>query len=159
MGDDEGPAIDRLATWLEALGLVLDRLAWFVPQDFSHDFSPASLDSLEWVLATQVPDSGAATGPGAGGGPGIDSGPGIDGEPAGPGLIHDGLVNTGLVDSAMAYLGEALMRVGGGRWAWDDDPASPTADLPIVLFDDALGLPPMSPLQLMVQARAAGTGS
>ncbi|MBS2547102.1 hypothetical protein KGQ19_09485 [Catenulispora sp. NL8] len=130
MGSADRLTGDRLATWLEALSPVLDRLAWFVPQDFSHDFSVESLDSLEWVLATQLPDFGAPE-----------------------------AVDTGLADSAAAYLGEALMRVGGGRWVWDEDPAGPAGSRPVVRFDDALGLPPMSPLQLMARARDAGTGT
>lgn len=129
---DGKPAIDRLATWLEALGPVLDRLAWFVPQDFSHDFSPMSLDALEWVLATQLPDF----------------------DPS-----DRSAFDSGLADSAVAYLGEALMRVGGGRWAPDGDPAGPTGRRPVVRFDNALGLPPVSPLRLMVRAADAGTGT
>ncbi|MEY9859875.1 hypothetical protein ABH935_005509 [Catenulispora sp. GAS73] len=114
---------ERLADWLEMLSPVLDRLAFFVPQDFARDFSVSSLDALEAVLT--APNQAAG--------------------------------DTGLVESAMAYLGEALMRVGGGRWTWDDDPENPPFKGPVILLDDALGLPPLSPLQVMVDARLTGT--
>src|SRR5207245_2220808 len=41
-----------------------------------------------------------------------------------------------LVTRAMAYLGETLMWVGGGQWAWG---AGELAGMPCVAFDAALG--------------------
>jgi len=61
--------------------------------------------------------------------------------------------DTGLVDSAMAYVGEALLRVAGGRWEWDD-----AAGLPTLRFDEALGLPELLPLQVLIDARKTANG-
>lgn len=44
-----------------------------------------------------------------------------------------------------AYLGETLMRAGGGCWAWIDE-------LPLVRPDDTLGLAPIRPVQLVEEA-------
>ncbi len=49
-----------------------------------------------------------------------------------------------------AYLGETLMRVGGGQWAVDLDPA--------VRFDPALGLPALTPMDLLHRAVERRTG-
>jgi hypothetical protein len=119
-----------LADWLQALPPVLDRLGWFVPAGFRPDFSADSLDVVEAVLAEQVTLAPTGEWP----------------------------ADTGLVESASAYLGEALLRVAGGRWDWDADPSSPTHDLPLVRFDDTLGLPAAAPLRLLIDARRAGTG-
>ncbi|MFF3260570.1 hypothetical protein ACFYWO_15540 [Streptomyces sp. NPDC002932] len=72
-------------------------------------------------------------------------------------LLEDAIVFTyrpeGTPDSedflqgAMAYLGEALMTVGGGRWAWS------TTGRPVVLPDPALGLAPVGPLELIIAAQ------
>ena len=121
---------DELTEWLEALPPVVDRLAWFVPADFHADHSADSLDVLEAALAAQVV-------------------PTPDGD-----LPPD----TGLIESACAYLGETLLHVGGGEWDWDDTASSPTHGLPIVRFDEALALPAVAPLRLLIDARKAGTG-
>ncbi|MCA5892529.1 hypothetical protein LEP48_04065 [Isoptericola sp. NEAU-Y5] len=47
-----------------------------------------------------------------------------------------------LLQGVMAYLGEALMAVGGGRWGR-------RSGRPVVLPDDALGLGPIDPLDLV----------
>src|SRR5258708_3593341 len=122
---------DELADWLQALPPILDRLAWFVPADFRADYSTDSLDVLEATLAAQVV----------------------------PTPTGDLPPDTGLIESACAYLGEALLRVAGGRWDWDDVPSSPTHDLPILRFDEALGLPAVAPLRALIDARQAGTSS
>lgn len=49
------------------------------------------------------------------------------------------------VPAVAAYLGETLMRAGGGCWAWIDE-------LPLVRLDDALGLAPVRPVQLVEEA-------
>ncbi|MFF9018568.1 hypothetical protein ACF09C_37105 [Streptomyces sp. NPDC014870] len=73
------------------------------------------------------------------------------------GLLEDALVFTyrpegtpesqDFLQGAMAYLGEALMAAGGGRWGWSAD------DRPVVLPDPALGLAPLDPLGLIVAAQ------
>ena len=122
---------DELTDWLQALPPILDRLAWFVPADFHADYSTDSLDVLEATLAAQVVPT--ATG--------------------------DLPPDTGLIESACAYLGQALLRVAGGGWDWDAAPTSPTRGLPILRFDAALGLPAVAPLRLLIEARKAGTGT
>src|SRR5687767_12766104 len=47
--------------------------------------------------------------------------------------------------AAAGYLGEALMRVGGGHWEFSDD------DGPVVHFDPALELPPLAVLNLVAE--------
>jgi hypothetical protein len=54
--------------------------------------------------------------------------------------------------SAAGYLGEALLRLAGGSWSWDDDPDSASHDLPLVEADPALGLDPVSPVELIMAA-------
>ncbi|MEU4342419.1 hypothetical protein AB0H00_14300 [Nocardia sp. NPDC023852] len=62
------------------------------------------------------------------------------------GLDEMGSSFTGAV---AAYLGETLIGVANGRWDWDDTPGSPTAGQPLVFADDALGLPPVAPVDLV----------
>ncbi|GAB2766481.1 hypothetical protein [Streptomyces bullii] len=47
------------------------------------------------------------------------------------------------LQGAMAYLGEALMHIGGGRWGWS------RAGHPVVLPDTELGMDPLDPLNLI----------
>ncbi|MFI5936816.1 hypothetical protein [Actinoplanes sp. NPDC051494] len=62
-------------------------------------------------------------------------------------LLLDRPPTPSLVESATAYVGETLLRAGGGHWAWADDQ-------PTIHPDEALGLPPITPRDLVV--RAAG---
>jgi hypothetical protein len=48
-----------------------------------------------------------------------------------------------LIDGLVAYVGETLMRVGGGRWVWSGGRA-------VVRFDDGLGVPSVAPLSVLV---------
>jgi len=52
----------------------------------------------------------------------------------------------------MGYLGEALLRTGGGSWAWNDDPESSSYDLPLVRPDGELEFRQISPLDLIAAA-------
>src|SRR2546423_3747607 len=100
-----------LADWLQALPPVLDRLGWFVPAGFRPDFSADSLDVVEAVLAEQVTLAPTGEWP----------------------------ADTGLVESASAYLGEALLRVAGGRGGRGAGPAGPAPHLPPGRVDATLG--------------------
>ncbi|BFU45173.1 hypothetical protein [Krasilnikovia sp. MM14-A1004] len=60
-------------------------------------------------------------------------------------LLRDGPPGESLVESATAYVGEALLRVGGGRWDWADGQ-------PVVRPDEALGRAPIPPRDLVVRA-------
>ena len=48
-----------------------------------------------------------------------------------------------LIDGLVAYVGETLMRIGGGRWVW-------SAGRAVVRFDDGLGVPSVAPLSVLV---------
>jgi len=57
-----------------------------------------------------------------------------------------------LVEGAAAYLGEALMRVAGGAWAWSAEAADGFPDgVPLATADPALGLDPVSPVTVVRQ--------
>ena len=51
------------------------------------------------------------------------------------------------LQGAMACLGETLMQIGGGRWGWSD------GGHPLVLPDAELGLEPLDPLKLVIEAQ------
>ncbi|MFC4494721.1 hypothetical protein ACFPA8_11320 [Streptomyces ovatisporus] len=51
------------------------------------------------------------------------------------------------LQGAMAYLGEALMHAGGGRWGWSSD------GHPVVLPDTELDTGPLDPLRLIIEAQ------
>ncbi|MEV0650785.1 hypothetical protein AB0I28_36575 [Phytomonospora sp. NPDC050363] len=58
-----------------------------------------------------------------------------------------------LVEGTVAYLGEALMRVAGGAWAWSETPVEGfPGGAPIVTADPALGLEPVTPVLLLRRA-------
>lgn len=126
---DPAVAEQRLEEWRESLNPVVERLAFFVPADFPFNYSAASLDLLERVVLERFP-------------PGLTPAP-------------DG----GFVESVMGYLGEALLRVGGGGWEWDTDPGSATFDQPAIHPDPALDRPALAPLRLVPQAVRSRTGS
>ncbi|WP_052869122.1 hypothetical protein [Streptomyces niger] len=52
------------------------------------------------------------------------------------------------VERVAGYLGEALLSVAGGRWAWDE-----RRGLPVVQPDPELGLPAVCPAELVERAR------
>jgi hypothetical protein len=117
---------ERLETWCAELDPVLARLQAFeLPADFPFDFTPASLARLEAIALDRFPRGTAPA------------------TPAGS-----------FLESATAYIGEALLRAGGGDWDWDDE-----SDLPVVRLDDILELPPISPLRLLTGAMGRRTGN
>ncbi|MFE0374193.1 hypothetical protein ACFW1M_01150 [Streptomyces inhibens] len=54
------------------------------------------------------------------------------------------------LQGAMAYLGEALMHIGGGRWGWS------LSGHPVVCPDPHLRLEPLDPLKLITAAQEVG---
>ncbi len=56
-----------------------------------------------------------------------------------------------LIDGLVAYVGETLMRIGGGRWVWSGGRA-------VVRFDDGLGVPSVAPLSVLVTAAEQHSG-
>jgi len=127
----EGP----LAEWL---GIIYFRILYLddvaLPQDagIDLDFSGDSLRGLEWSVLDRF------------------------GEPGDVSWLEE----RGFVEGAAAYLGESLMRLAGGSWDWttDADPEAFPDGLPLVRPDAALGLDPVSPVQLMMDAVASGDG-
>jgi hypothetical protein len=89
--------------WLDGLDRALDNLRYgFLPRDFPFDYSAASLDLLEPLIAAGRPPDGD--------------------------VVADDFMR-----GALSYVGESLMRVGGGVWRWSDGP--------VVSFDPELGFP------------------
>lgn len=108
--------------WLDYLQPRLVNLEGFqLSADFPFDFSPASLGLLERVVIERCRDG--------------DEVPDAE-DP--------------LVLGVIAYLGEAFIRVAGGRWAWIDGP--------VVCPDPALGLPAVRLKDLFTRAVDRGTG-
>jgi hypothetical protein len=64
------------------------------------------------------------------------------------------------LNGVVAYLGETLMRVAGGRWGWipGDDPEGFPDGVPLVEPDPTLGLAPVSPVHLVEEAVRRGGG-
>ncbi len=56
-----------------------------------------------------------------------------------------------VIDGLVAYLGETLMRIGGGRWVWSGGRA-------VVRFDDGLGVPSVAPLSVLATAAEQHSG-
>src|SRR5262245_17022860 len=94
-----------LDEWLDTIDVLLDRLAdFYLPDDFPFDYSATSLEHLEAEVLARSPHGGWQ--------PGGDS--------------------AAFVESVMAYVGEALMRTGGGHWEFGPHPADPAVDVPYV---------------------------
>lgn len=116
---------DRLDDWVQGISPVLGHLEAFeLPRGFPFDFSPVSLERLEGILLEQYarPDD----------------------------VSEDD--EQGLVEGVVAYVGEALLRVGGGSWAWQEDPDVALSGLPVVRPAEELGVAPISPLRLLVES-------
>jgi hypothetical protein len=111
--------------WREAVSPTLVRLRTFEFPGLSLDLSVESLDALEAALLEEFP---------AGAQPPFD--------------------DLSVVGSATAYLGEALMRVAGGGWRWDDG-----ARVPLVVVDPALDAASVSPYALLRDALSLRTGT
>jgi hypothetical protein len=56
-----------------------------------------------------------------------------------------------VIDGLVAYVGETLMRIGGGRWVW-------SAGRAVVRFDDGLGVPSVAPLSVLVTTAEQHSG-
>jgi hypothetical protein len=118
---------EALTRWRRDVGLKIAYLRLFeLPEEFSLDYSAASLRAVEGHV--------------------IDR---LDGP--------DDLADPGeqrFVDGVVAYVGETLMRRGGGAWIWPESAPHP----PLVRPDDLLGLAPVSPRALILAALRAEDG-
>lgn len=117
-------AEERLAEWLEALEPRILRLKDDLPRRFVLDYSPESLRRLETIVLVRLAGLDDVRAP----------------------------RNEGFTFGVAAYLGETFRRMAGGSWGWNDEPASPTHDLPVLQPDPALGLKPLSPVHLIMSA-------
>ncbi len=118
----------QLEDWVNAVDHHLAQLKHLLPDDFPLDFSSASLQRLE-LVAIERYDSLEALG-------------GDDGA-------------DGFLQGVLAYVGEAVLRVVGGSWMWDDGDKHGATSHPVILLDERLGFPAMSvapPYLLLVDA-------
>ena len=116
---------ERLSDWREGMHPRLARLQDFeLPEDFPFDYSPTSLDRLEAILLERFGTTEELTRDDA----------------------------RGFVEAATGYVGEVLLRAGGGSWAWEEASVTVPYGLPLVRFDDGLGLQAVSPLRLIIQS-------
>ncbi len=128
MSDIE-PDNDPLTEWTEVVDIVIDRLQdFFLPADFPLDYSPESLRRLESLVIARYAR-------------GVPLPYGDD-----------------FIESVVAYAGEVLIRMTGGTWAIGPHSSGTTVEVPYVVPDPALGLPPVHPLRLLVEAAREGSG-
>jgi hypothetical protein len=117
---------DRLEDWVQSVQPAIMHLEAFqVPGDVKLDFSPASLRRVEEILLDRFGDAADLDDPD----------------------------EQGLVEGAMAYVGETLMRVAGGSWTWEAG-----SQTPVVQADPELGLAPEAPRRLLATAVERGDG-
>jgi hypothetical protein len=112
--------------WLARLPVRLHFLEEFQTRDeVDLDFSADSLDGLEeYVLARfETPDE-----------------------------VPDDEDGEWLVEGVAAYVGEAMLRLAGGGWRPAADPGRAPGQVPLIRADEALGLPPVSPADLVLAA-------
>ena len=140
---------EPLDWWLDRINLLIDMMGDVdLGGAIALDYSAASLSALEAAARDRLADPAEA-------------------------LYDDQLSFTA---SLVAYLGEALMRVGGGRWDWVADVAAsdewlaehrwridsagePNASgFAIIRPDPATGLEPLSPTHLVLHALASDEG-
>ena len=145
--------------WLDRINLLIDMMGDVdLSGAIALDYSPASLTALEAAARDRLADPAEA----------------LDDE------------HQSFTASVAAYLGEALMRVGGGRWDWAAEaPAAPekvsdpqlrqrlsehrwhidsagepdATGFPIIRPDPASGLEALSPTHLLLEALAADGGA
>jgi hypothetical protein len=119
---DPASADARAETWRQEVSPRLDHLADFqLPSSFPFDFSRSSLHALEAETLARFSRSEELASPD----------------------------ERGFVEGTVAYLGETLLRVGGGRWVWDKQPTGFPDGLPAVRFDSGVDIAPVTPLILL----------
>jgi hypothetical protein len=122
---------DPFQEWLDAVHVRIELLSdEGLPGDLRFDYSAASLARLESVFLDRFADP-------------------LDVLAAGSGE---------LVLGAAAYLGESLVRVGGGSWVPDPEPEAAFPGPALVSPDPALGLPAVSPVRTIAAAVGSRDG-
>lgn len=121
MSGDSGA--DPLDAWLNAVAARIDFVREFHEEELTFDFSGDSLGEWEGYLRYlyDTPEQMAARG------------------------------RHWLVEGMIAYIGETLLRVGGGGWREADEPARVFRGLPVIEADGVLALPVVSPADLAVE--------
>jgi hypothetical protein len=124
-------------SWVESLHLYLGQLRELLPESFPFDYTPASLSALEQVVLEWFDEADE--------------------------LGEDDSLE--FVRDVVGYIGEALMRIGGGWWHSDAgpdaiiDPLDPDQLKSLrVRFDPALAARSVSPLVLLADAVTRRTG-
>ncbi|MFC7546580.1 hypothetical protein [Plantactinospora sp. GCM10030261] len=124
-------ADDPFQEWLGKVHVRIELLSdEDLPGDLRFDYSAASLARLESVLLERFADPLDVLASGS----------------------HE------LVLGAAAYLGESLLRAGGGSWIPDPEPAAPFPRPAIVSPDPALGLPAVFPMRTIAAAVGSRDG-
>jgi hypothetical protein len=100
----------------------------FPPPAFLPDFTSSSLDALEAALLDRFDQ---------------------------PGDLHADDA-WGLVDAAVGYLGESLLRVAGGAWAWRDEAPGSAGGVPVARL--AVSGEDVSPLDLVTRSVRVRSG-
>ena len=140
MTEIDGQWIKTTEGWVAVLDVYL---GWLqdndgLPESFPYDFSLDSLDQLEEILLDRCWP------------------PALLLELSLPDFWDDFCTGNASPKGAFtvrvaAYLGEALLRIAGGGWQWQQDQ-------PMLNFDDALQLPPTAPMNTVIQALQHRTG-
>jgi hypothetical protein len=121
---------EQLQKWIRGLPyqvLLLEKV--FFPRETAHDYSPASLGSLE----AQLLEHSAS--------------------------VQDPEQLSEVAGSAAAYLGEVLLGTAGGGWGWNTRPVGDLPGQPVVCPDPELELSPVAPLLLIAHALRVRTGT
>ncbi|MGW0732135.1 hypothetical protein [Streptomyces sp. NPDC002851] len=100
-----------------------------VGEEFAYDYAPTSLNALETRLLQRY----AAD--------------------------QDPYRRTEFTQSAAAYLGEVLLGIAGGSWAWNTRPFGDLPGQPVVRPDQELELSPIAPMLLIAYALRVRTGT
>jgi hypothetical protein len=114
---------DPVDAWLQVVAARIDFVREFHEEELTFDFSGDSLGEWEAYLRSlfAAPEEMAV--------------------PA----MH------WLVEGMVAYIGESLLRVGGGGWREAERPDGVFGGLPVIEADGALALPVVSPVDLAVE--------
>lgn len=122
---------ELFASWLEAMHPRLARFEDFItPREWSGGYTRESLVSLERYILDRWPDKKA--------------------------FIDEN--DTDFIDGSTRYIGETFLRLAGGGWSIDHDPAFIYTGRPVVRFDTGSPMP-VSPVHLMTTILARRTGN
>lgn len=124
---ESAPVEFKLDEWLQSMQPSIAGWTYHLPEGFRDDFSRDSLVVVEQTV--------------------LDARPDADAELTGPGSLF--------METTARYVGEALLRVCGGRWEWSGE-RSRWPDQPVIVPDTVDGLPiaPFAVVTDIVQLRS-----